>query len=683
MSDWPGSNDYTIAIQSPSVCFRDADLKHASLERNKLTRMPKVWTGNFAQVYELRNSSSRWAVKCFTRSATDIRLRYSQLAQAIAATRLPYFVEFKFIDSEILVNGRRYPIVKMQWVEGQSLDKFVEANLYQSQVLLDAAARLAQLVNDLEQHQLAHGDLQHGNIVMTNTGIKLVDYDGMFIPAFSGRPAPECGLPSYQHPRRCPADYAIGLDRFSLLVLCTGLCALAVEPTLWYEFNTGDNLLFTADDFRNPAASRLLNRLTNAGDSQVKKYAESLIQACSRPPLSVLLPASSISKSITQPTRWWVTALATEVKTRIDKDPATRADEPELFTAVTAARSPGHWRAMTLFALGCVAVAAVWLANGFIAFIIGAVGVAALFLENRSAYRRLPVLARQRELQARIREAQKAVADLEKRRKNAEQRLSTLVQQESSERSQEFKRQQDSLRHELQHQIDQTRAALADAENRKRTAELQVSSLNQQEAAELTQELQRLQAAHIAAYLSGIDISRLTEIKGIGRHVVGNFRASGIHNAGQLKYRGPYAHGVGAQRRQAVQAKLLEWERAGSRGMLQQLPSAPKSRIEAKYASQRQSVMQQIAGLTQRLGALGPELRQAEWRLTQVGNTKLLSTTEARIEAKYGPQRQGVTKEIGAFAQRLGALGSELRQAEWNLKQIRVPTFRQFVRHSF
>src|SRR5207248_3739442 len=103
---------------------------------------------------------------------------------------------------------------------------------------------------------------------------------------------------------------------------------------------------------------------------------------------------------------------------------------------------------------------------------------------------------------------------------------------------------------------------------RKRTAEVQLSSLNQQETSELTQELQRLQAAHIGAYLSGIDIWRLTEIKGIGPHVVGNFRASGIHNAGQLKHRGPYAHGVGAQRRLAIQSKLLEWERAGSRGML-------------------------------------------------------------------------------------------------------------------
>src|SRR5262249_20161330 len=117
MTSWPNSNDYTAAIQSPALCFRDPDLKSASVENNKLTRMPKVWTGNFAQVYELRNSAKRWAVKCFTRSSSDIRVRYSELSKVINASRLTYFVEFHFIEDEMLVNGKRYPIVKMQWID--------------------------------------------------------------------------------------------------------------------------------------------------------------------------------------------------------------------------------------------------------------------------------------------------------------------------------------------------------------------------------------------------------------------------------------------------------------------------------------------------------------------------------------------------------------------------------------
>src|SRR4051812_10638578 len=108
MSEWPSSNDYTIAVQNPALCFRDADLRTATVECGKLTGMPKVWTGNFAQVYELQSGTRRWAVKCFTRSSADLRLRYAEIAKAIAKARLPHFVEFHFLDDEMLVNGQRY-----------------------------------------------------------------------------------------------------------------------------------------------------------------------------------------------------------------------------------------------------------------------------------------------------------------------------------------------------------------------------------------------------------------------------------------------------------------------------------------------------------------------------------------------------------------------------------------------
>src|SRR6185503_6374608 len=165
MSDWPSPNDYTVAIQTPRICFKDPDLQKASVERHALTQMPKVWTGNFAQVFSLVDGQNRWAVKCFTRSATNIRQRYAVISAAILASKLRYFPPFYFLDNQVLVNGRRYPIVKMRWVAGQSLDKFVEANLYRPSALLELASQLIRMVKELEGIGIAHGDLQHGNIL--------------------------------------------------------------------------------------------------------------------------------------------------------------------------------------------------------------------------------------------------------------------------------------------------------------------------------------------------------------------------------------------------------------------------------------------------------------------------------------------------------------------------------------
>jgi hypothetical protein len=328
MSDWPAPTEYTIAVQNPQVCFRDPDLRAATVQRTAATGMPKVWTGNFAQVYELRSATGRWAVKCFTRSAADIHGRYAKIAAAIARSRLPYFVDFECLDREMLVNGTRWPVLKMRWSEGRPLDQFIEANLGRPRALLSTASRLFALLADLERRKLAHGDLQHGNIMIAESGVELVDYDGMFVPAFAGTAATEGGVPSYQHPNRSADDYAVGLDRFSVLVIGTALYALSVDPSLWTEFGARDNLLFTRDDFTNPAASRLLQRLGALEDPQLQTLVRSLTAACASRPLEVALPARPIvGKPIARHRFWWVSSGAPDTPPLAPATPAEIALE--------------------------------------------------------------------------------------------------------------------------------------------------------------------------------------------------------------------------------------------------------------------------------------------------------------------------------------------------------------------
>lgn len=344
MSDWPAPHEYTIAVQNPHVCFRDPELKGASVQRAASIGMPKVWTGNFAQVYELRtgarDGAGRWALKCFTRSVHDIRTRYSSIAAAISRSRLPYFVDFDFLDYEMLVNGARWPVLKMRWSDGQPLAQFVEANLARPRALLAVAAQLFELVRDLERRRMAHGDLQHGNILIADSGVKLVDYDGLFVPAFAGTDAPEGGLPAYQHPRRSPGDYGVGLDRFSALVIGTALCALSVDPGLWTEFNTGDNLLFTREDFTNPEASKLMERLQTQTDPQLQSLVERLTNACAKRPLDASLPDQPFSlKPMARHGFWWVPPSTAEAQ-----PPRAQSPTP---TRIRMERMAVGWQAVT------------------------------------------------------------------------------------------------------------------------------------------------------------------------------------------------------------------------------------------------------------------------------------------------------------------------------------------------
>src|SRR5439155_7650368 len=150
--------------------------------------------------------------------------------------------------------------------------------------LLNAAAQWRGLVNSLRGSHLAHGDLQHGNVLVTPQGqMRLVDYDTMFVPAARGMRSRELGHFNYQHYRRTPDDYDEGLDNFAALVVYTSLRALAVEPGLWQAFHTGENLILSGGDYKAPQQSAALQRLKQNTNADVRELAAQLERCCLTP----------------------------------------------------------------------------------------------------------------------------------------------------------------------------------------------------------------------------------------------------------------------------------------------------------------------------------------------------------------------------------------------------------------
>src|SRR5439155_9947810 len=103
---------------------------------------------------------------------------------------------------------------------------------------------------------ISHGDLQHGNVLVVGGELRLIDYDGMFVPEFAGTMSKECGHLNYQHPARTEFDYGPSLDNFSSWVIAVSLAAVCVHPELWTKYSGGDEcLIFRREDFTNPGAS--------------------------------------------------------------------------------------------------------------------------------------------------------------------------------------------------------------------------------------------------------------------------------------------------------------------------------------------------------------------------------------------------------------------------------------------
>ena len=272
----PRLGQYQLALQHPATAFDDAELKVATVETTPMG-LPRVISGGFALTYHLKNGRREWAVRCFHREASELGRRYQAIGAMIAKAPAGPFVQAEYLTKGVQVEGAWHPITKMPWLAAVPLNRAIEANLERR-----ALARLAQqfraLVDRLALLGVAHGDLQHGNILVDAFGnLKLVDYDGMFVPALAGLGSNESGHVNYQHPGR-NGQFDASLDRFSAAVIYTALSALAEDPALWSRYSNGENLLFKRADFDDPPASPLFADLLAL--PKVRPLAERLQGLC-------------------------------------------------------------------------------------------------------------------------------------------------------------------------------------------------------------------------------------------------------------------------------------------------------------------------------------------------------------------------------------------------------------------
>lgn len=288
---WPLSQDFNEAVQNPATAFGDPELKGGTVTTNPMG-MPLPRSGNYADVYQITAATGqKWAVKCFTRpTSAGLDARYAAVSDHLNTASLPFTVGFKFLPQGIRVRGQWFPIVKMQWVDGFPINAFVRDNLNRSTILENMLSLWVRLCRRLRETGMAHGDIQHGNVLLVpagghSLGLKLVDYDGMFVPALANQPSGEAGHASYQHPDRVAHGvYSADLDRFPHLVVATALRGLLIGgKALWDKYDNGDNLLFTEKDFKAPGQSKLMRELWETGDPFTVGLVGHLALSCTKP----------------------------------------------------------------------------------------------------------------------------------------------------------------------------------------------------------------------------------------------------------------------------------------------------------------------------------------------------------------------------------------------------------------
>ena len=248
----------TIAKSGGSAFCTMPDLSFMTSRTNPV-KIYSFGSGSYAVVFKATENGNPYAIRCFISGDQENIRRYRELNDYFKNINAPWVTKFKLLENEIKVADSYYPVVVMKWVQGELLNTFISSNLNNKLILNDLQNEFIRLSNSLELNFIGHGDIQCGNVLVAKDEngapvIKLIDYDGMYIPAFSNKINLERGRTEFQHPDRFLIPFNERIDRFSFWIILCALEALKYNTELWKEvmqggFNTLDNLLFTGGRF--------------------------------------------------------------------------------------------------------------------------------------------------------------------------------------------------------------------------------------------------------------------------------------------------------------------------------------------------------------------------------------------------------------------------------------------------
>ena len=162
---YPAIVEYNEALQHPETAFIDPELKQGRVKETNLG-LPLALSGGFALTYMLSAPTQQLAVRCFHREVPSAEKRYAAIAPKVSSLRSSYFVDFTYQAIGIRVKNGVFPIVRMDWIDGDTLGVFLDKKAADSSSIRKLRSEFQALATFLEREGIAPGDIQNGNVIV-------------------------------------------------------------------------------------------------------------------------------------------------------------------------------------------------------------------------------------------------------------------------------------------------------------------------------------------------------------------------------------------------------------------------------------------------------------------------------------------------------------------------------------
>ena len=318
----PTISDYADAVSNARGRFRTlGEVEALTDARDEAV----FFAGNNAAVFPVVARGRHMTLKCYIKSGLYTDEVYGYLTghddELLAPVRL---LKDEIYVYDIFGGGAYYDIVAAEWTEGVTLETAIKRAARDDGFTFgDLAEAFDDAARRLLEREWAHGDLKPENIIVQPGGaMRLIDYDAMFVPPLSGRPAFEIGTPPYQHPARDERTFDKSLDDYPVALISACLRALSLDPQLYKRYHRTDNIILYPNEIlsgSSAAYDEMLHLFAARGEHDSYRLALSL-----RTPhpqignLAELLRGSRVVYPIAPPAMLRAADVAAEYETRLE-----------------------------------------------------------------------------------------------------------------------------------------------------------------------------------------------------------------------------------------------------------------------------------------------------------------------------------------------------------------------------
>ena len=253
MIKYPTRSQYDDALGAPRIAFKSELLQSAKFLKVRDTHQRS--TGSFAFLAKAEIENVNWAVRLLLKEQANLEVRYQEICSKLIG-KCDFLVNVKYFSEEIQVEGgdQRFPLILMQWVEGEQLKDYVFDLCEREDIegIFALRAAISDLSISMRGFGIAHGDLSPENVQVLGPSsepkLVLLDYDSMWMP---WKPDLRCdvGITDLQHKSR---TNPIGphADQMAFLLIDTALDFLLKKPSMGAHIELFDRkFLFTVDEF--------------------------------------------------------------------------------------------------------------------------------------------------------------------------------------------------------------------------------------------------------------------------------------------------------------------------------------------------------------------------------------------------------------------------------------------------